>query len=260
MVGLRESSRLRLNASEADASPAGFHTRQGSAVQSTGSVSDHRDLSFIEGQLAAGLRLTISPHALSSAPTNARYRVSKRLFDISLSAVGIALSAPLIALLWILIRLDSRGPVFFRQVRVGEGGRVFTIIKLRTMHVVPPHAHAPASELNSDRVTRVGRHLRRWSLDEIPQFINVLWGDMSLVGPRPELPEIVFSTYQPWQFARFRVPQGMTGWWQVMERGRLRLCEDTADDLFYIERASFWFDLRILLMTIPAVARQARSR
>jgi lipopolysaccharide/colanic/teichoic acid biosynthesis glycosyltransferase len=99
--------------------------------------------------------------------------------------------------------------------------------------------------------------LRRLSLDELPQLFNVLRGDMSLVGPRPERPEIVLARYEAWQYARFEVPQGLTGWWQITERGHARLCENMTNDLVYIERASFWFDLQILVRTIPAVIRQA---
>ncbi len=179
---------------------------------------------------------------------------------MALSAAGLIVTAPVIGLLGLLVRLDSPGSVFYRQTRVGEGGRLFTIIKLRTMRE-PTAEESSDDQVDSDidRVTRVGRHLRRWSLDELPQLLNVLRGEMSLVGPRPERPEIVQSLYEDWQYQRFQVPQGMTGWWQVTDRGHTRLCEDTANDLYYVSRASIWFDLRILAMTLPAVARQARN-
>ena len=114
-----------------------------------------------------------------------------------------------------------------------------------------------ANGLESARITGVGRYLRRWSLDELPQLLNVLRGDMTLVGPRPERPDIVRSRYETWQYRRFLVPQGMTGWWQVTDRGKTRLCDDTEDDVYYLERASFAFDLKILVMTVPAVVRQS---
>jgi len=260
VVGLSQSCRACLKNGEDDAPFANVRLIQGVLERSATHDSRPRGLPIVEDRIADGLRLLCSPDVMATVASRSRYRASKRVLDILFALIGLVLSAPFFAVFAILIRLDSSGPVFFRQVRVGLGGRLFTILKLRTMHeAMPEDAQIDASRSESERVTRVGHHLRRWSLDELPQFINVLRGDMSLVGPRPELPEIVFSSYQPWQFARFRVPQGMTGWWQVTERGRIRLCEDTADDLVYIERASFWFDLRILLLTIPAVSRQARS-
>jgi lipopolysaccharide/colanic/teichoic acid biosynthesis glycosyltransferase len=107
-----------------------------------------------------------------------------------------------------------------------------------------------------ERVTRFGSLLRALSLDELPQLINVIRGEMSLVGPRPELPEIVLAYYQPWQYQRFAVQQGLTGWWQVTGRGKRMMHEHTEDDIYYVTHASFWFDLKILLRTLPAVLRQ----
>jgi lipopolysaccharide/colanic/teichoic acid biosynthesis glycosyltransferase len=210
--------------------------------------------------LAAGARLP-SDLSWTQARTVGWYRRSKRALDVILASIALAVSAPLMGILALVIRLDSPGPAFFRQIRVGEGGRLFTMIKLRTMYETSPlyAERADLTELEVHRITRIGSHLRRWSLDELPQLINVLRGDMSLVGPRPERPEIVLTRYERWQFERFRVPQGMTGWWQITDRGKTRLCDDTANDLYYVARASFWFDLRILLRTLPAVARQARS-
>jgi lipopolysaccharide/colanic/teichoic acid biosynthesis glycosyltransferase len=186
----------------------------------------------------------------------ARYRYAKRSLDLLVAALGLIACAPVIGLLALLVRFDSPGPAFFVQLRVGQYGRLFPIFKLRTMRVADP-AEA-AGFLDDDvRVTRVGRALRRWSLDELPQLINVLRGDMSLVGPRPERPEIVLARYQEWQYARFEVPQGLTGWWQITDRGRRRLCDDSTNDLVYLEQASFWLDLKILVLTLPAVIRQA---
>jgi lipopolysaccharide/colanic/teichoic acid biosynthesis glycosyltransferase len=186
----------------------------------------------------------------------ARYRYGKRLFDLVVASLGLIFTAPLIAILGILVRLDSPGPAFFFQSRVGFRGRLFSIIKLRTM-VDCDEAEAAETPVDDDRDTRIGRHLRRWSLDELPQLINVVRGEMSLVGPRPELPEIALDRYEGWQYQRFLVPQGMTGWWQITDRGTTRLCDDTEDDLEYVAHASFVYDLRILLRTLPAVIRQA---
>jgi lipopolysaccharide/colanic/teichoic acid biosynthesis glycosyltransferase len=196
-----------------------------------------------------------------SRRASARYRRCKRIMDVTLASGGLIASAPLISVLAILIKLDSSGPVFFRQMRVGEGGTAFSILKLRTMDDEPCPCHSLNDSAAGDqgRVTRVGRFLRRWSLDEVPQFINVLRGDMSLVGPRPERPDIVLACYDERQYQRFLVPQGMTGWWQVVERGRTQLRDDTESDLYYLTHASLLFDLKILLMTLPALVRQAWS-
>jgi exopolysaccharide biosynthesis polyprenyl glycosylphosphotransferase len=194
-------------------------------------------------------------------------RVFKRSFDLLGAGLGLLVMSPLLALIAIAIRLDSPGPILFRQQRVGEGGRLFTMLKFRTM-VVGAEAQemvlareqgkgAPSLDKHPDdpRITRVGRILRRWSLDEWPQLLNVLRGEMSLVGPRPELPWLV-ARYEPWQRKRFSVPQGMTGWWQVngrSDRGDQRLRVD--DDLYYIRNWSLSLDVRILLMTLRAVIK-----
>jgi lipopolysaccharide/colanic/teichoic acid biosynthesis glycosyltransferase len=183
--------------------------------------------------------------------------LAKRLLDVVVALAGLVACAPLFLILALLIKLDSPGPVFFLQERVGYRGRIFRMVKFRTM--VPNSACPPADGVHKrpgdPRVTRIGRFLRRTSLDELPQLINVLRGEMSLVGPRPEMVEIVLSRYQPWQYRRFLVPQGLTGWWQVTGRSTKVMHEHTEDDLYYIANASFWFDLKILLRTIPAVLR-----
>ena len=186
-----------------------------------------------------------------------RYVLAKRLLDVVVAVAGLVACAPLFLILALLIKLDSPGPVFFLQERVGYRGRIFRMVKFRTM--VPNSACPPADGVHKrpgdPRVTRIGRFLRRSSLDELPQLINVLRGEMSLVGPRPEMVEIVLSRYQPWQYRRFLVPQGLTGWWQVTGRSTKVMHEHTGDDLYYIANASLWFDLEILLRTIPAVLR-----
>ncbi len=182
----------------------------------------------------------------------------KRATDIVLSSTLLLLAAPWCLLIALLIRLDSPGPVIFKQERVGENGRRFWMYKFRTM---ADDAEAVVGEngtflkLPDDpRVTRVGRLLRRLSLDEIPQLYNVLRGDMSMVGPRPELPFLV-DHYELWQRKRFSVPQGMTGWWQVNGRSDRPMHKHTEDDLFYIQNYSIFLDFQILWKTIWVVLR-----
>ena len=191
-------------------------------------------------------------------------RLMKRVFDLIVGALLLLVSLPGLTLLALWIRLDSGGPIFFRQRRVGENGRLFEMLKFRTM--VPDaearledearRAGAEVAHKRRDdpRVTRVGRILRRFSLDELPQLFNVLRGEMSLVGPRPELPWLV-DRYLPWQRKRFAVPQGITGWWQINGRSDKPMHLNTDEDLFYVYNYSMWLDVRILLRTPWAVVR-----
>jgi len=191
-------------------------------------------------------------------------RVMKRVFDLIVGGLLLLVSLPGMALLAAWIRLDSAGPIFFRQRRVGENGRLFEMLKFRTM---VPNAEARLEEearqagvevvhkrRDDPRVTKVGNFLRRFSLDELPQLFNVLRGEMSLVGPRPEMPWLVES-YQPWQRKRFAVPQGITGWWQINGRSDKPMHLNTDEDLFYVYNYSIWLDIRILLRTPWAVVR-----
>ena len=189
----------------------------------------------------------------------------KRAFDLTVSAFGLILLAPLLPLVAIAIRLDSPGPVIFSQVRAGLRGRPFQMYKFRTMTADAEERlpglvrlndlREPAFKLRSDpRVTRVGRLLRRFSLDELPQLVNVLRGEMSIVGPRPEQVELV-ERYQPEHRFRLDVKPGMTGPMQVHGRGDLTFSERLAVELDYIENLSIARDTRILLHTIPAVLR-----
>jgi lipopolysaccharide/colanic/teichoic acid biosynthesis glycosyltransferase len=167
------------------------------------------------------------------------------------------------ALIALAIRLDSPGPVIFRQVRVGKGGRLFTMYKFRTMRVGAEQeqerlralneASGPIFKIRNDpRVTRVGRILRRLSLDELPQLVNVLKGEMSLVGPRPPVPSEV-EAYKPWQRQRLSAIPGMTGLWQISGRSDLTFDEMCLLDIYYIENWSPLLDLEIMLRTIPRV-------
>lgn len=190
-------------------------------------------------------------------------RLLKRLFDIAASLLLLLLLSPIMLLIALLIKLETPGPIFFLQERIGEHGRRFKMIKFRSMYqdadkrwreVARRDATGALIHKHTDdpRVTRVGRKLRRTSLDELPQLLNVLRGEMSLVGPRPEMPYIA-AEYEPWQWQRFRVPPGITGWWQVNGRSGKPMHLHTEDDLYYIQNYSFWLDLRILLKTVTVV-------
>ena len=187
----------------------------------------------------------------------------KRAIDIAGSLAGIIFFMPLWLLIIALIKIDSRGPVFYRQERLGKDGRPFRIYKFRSMVVgademLPELANfnemdGPIFKIKKDpRMTRVGRLLRKFSIDEFPQLINVFLGDMSLVGPRPPIPDEV-EKYERWQTKRLTVPQGVTGLWQVSGRNLLTFEEMVRLDIYYIENWSLWLDLKILLKTIPVV-------
>jgi exopolysaccharide biosynthesis polyprenyl glycosylphosphotransferase len=187
----------------------------------------------------------------------------KRGVDVAFSLVVLILFAPLMGLLALIIKLDSPGPVLFRQERVGKGGRSFTLFKFRSMTTGAEEqkdllrdlneANGPIFKIKEDpRVTRLGRLLRRLSLDELPQFYNVLRGDMSLIGPRPPIPEEV-AQYQPWHKRRLEVAPGITGLWQVSGRSELPFDEMALLDIYYVEQWSPALDLKILLRTIPTV-------
>ncbi len=186
-------------------------------------------------------------------------RAVKRAFDLVVASLALIVCALPMLIIAVAIRRDSPGPALFRQQRVGEGGRLFWMIKFRTMTVgaaqQPPLDTADFKRRDDPRLTRVGRRLRQLSLDELPQLFNVLRGDMSLVGPRPELPWLV-DQYADWQRKRFNVPQGMTGWWQVNGRSDKPTLAKTRDDLYYIQNYSLLLDLVILWRTIGAVVRR----
>ncbi|WKU08092.1 sugar transferase [Micromonospora sp. HUAS LYJ1] len=192
-------------------------------------------------------------------------KLVKEFVDRSAAAVALALLLPLVALIALAVRLDSRGPVLFRQTRVGQGGREFGVLKFRTMVV---NADALLAELvarnetnglmfkmrDDPRVTRIGRLLRKWSLDELPQLVNVLLGQMSLVGPRPPLPSEV-ARYDGDVARRLLVKPGMTGLWQVSGRSDLSWEDGIRLDLYYVENWSLAADLTILWKTFGAVLR-----
>lgn len=203
---------------------------------------------------------------LRAPALNEYQRMVKRAFDLVMGTILLILASPIMALIALLIKLDSPGPVIFKQERIGENGKVFEIYKFRTMldgadkkiqEVLKYDENGnPIHKMPHDpRVTRIGHFLRRTSLDELPQFFNILKGEMSLVGPRPELPMFV-ERYKPWQRTRFAVPQGITGWWQINGRSDKPMHLHTEDDLYYVQNYSLLLDLYILYKTVWVVLRR----
>ncbi|MCS6874144.1 MAG: sugar transferase [Pyrinomonadaceae bacterium] len=211
-------------------------------------------------------------------PLSDAERFIKRSFDLLFSLFGIFFTSPVWLISAILIKLDSRGPVFFKQERVGMDGRIFLCYKFRTMQADADESlhrevyrkniaglldEANAGNKNKPvfgkvkndpRITRVGKILRRFSIDELPQLLNVLKGEMSVVGPRPPIPYEVES-YRLWHRRRLDVKPGITGLWQVSGRNRLSFEEMVKIDLYYIENWSLWLDLKIILLTLPTILK-----
>ena len=197
----------------------------------------------------------------------------KRPLDLALGSVAAVVLLPLFAVLAIMIRIDSPGPIFFRQERVGRDGTSFRIWKFRSMYDKSgdvPHRDAAAAWFagtpkdghykspSDPRVTPVGRFIRKTSLDELPQLLNVLAGEMSLVGPRPAI-AYELEHYQPWYFERQLVKPGMTGLWQVSGRASVSATEMMTLDVHYVRRMSPLLDVAIMLKTIPALLGRGRS-
>jgi exopolysaccharide biosynthesis polyprenyl glycosylphosphotransferase len=194
-----------------------------------------------------------------------RQLVLTRMLSLTLAALGLLLCLPVLAVIAVAIKLDSRGPVFFVQERVGRRGRTFRLVKFRTMHPVDG-AHSEWERDNSDRITSAGKWLRRYRLDELPQLLNVLRGQMNLVGPRPhpvtnlaELARAARGLHEqaiPYYSMRCAVPPGITGWAQVRYRYANSLEEEMEKvryDLYYVKHMSFWLDVHILFETVTAV-------
>ncbi len=193
-------------------------------------------------------------------------RLAKRAFDMVFATIALILVAPIMVVIAIAVKIDSPGPIIFKQERVGENERIFRMYKFRSMYhnaelhqakvdtftadgkVIHKHAHDP-------RVTKVGCFIRTTSLDELPQLINILKGEMSLVGPRPEMPFLV-KEYELWQHKRFAVPQGLTGWWQINGRSDKPMQYYTTEDLYYIQNYSLWFDIRIMWRTVGTLVKR----
>jgi exopolysaccharide biosynthesis polyprenyl glycosylphosphotransferase len=200
---------------------------------------------------------------LEGARESRAYAVLKRALDIGVASILLLLFLPIIPVVTLLILLDSPGPIFFKQKRVGKNGKIFNFYKFRSMvsgaeNVIGSlrplsGVDGPVFKIKDDpRITHVGRFLRRSSLDELPQLINVLLGDMSVVGPRPNLPSEV-SQYLPWQKRRLEVVPGITCFWQIAGRSHIGFQEWMRLDLEYVRNRSLATDLKIMLKTVPAV-------
>jgi lipopolysaccharide/colanic/teichoic acid biosynthesis glycosyltransferase len=217
------------------------------------------------------------PHT-GTAPVIEAQAGIKRAIDVVVSGMALFLLAPLLGLIGLLIRLDSPGPALFRQERVGQDETRFTCYKFRTMYQdADPNVHrlaiqrfaagqmlsddpdAPYKLTNDNRVTHTGKFLRRTSLDELPQLLNVFRGEMSLVGPRPAIP-YELETYRDWQHLRHRVKPGLTGLWQVYGRGRVGFEEMMALDVEYAISWTVWLDIKLIALTVPAMLAQRGAR
>jgi exopolysaccharide biosynthesis polyprenyl glycosylphosphotransferase len=202
-----------------------------------------------------------SPFVIQELPWE--YEVVKRVFDVLVTLILLLSAALPMLIIALAIKLDSSGPVFFRQVRIGRHGQPFSMYKFRSMYcdaesrlknlLQHNQAQGPMFKIHDDpRITRVGKIIRRLSLDELPQLFNILDGSMSLVGPRPPLPNEV-KHYEPWQLARLGAVPGMTGLWQVSRGSTISFDEMVALDLEYIKHWSLWLELKVLVLTLPAV-------
>lgn len=226
-------------------------------------VPDYFDLAFHNATISmlGGIPLI----GLRDPAIDGFQRACKRVFDLIVSGGGLLLLSPIFAAVALAIWLEDGHPIFYRAQRVGENGQLFAMLKFRSMirdadkqqtvvNSTDGEGHIVHKQQGDPRITRVGRIIRRTSVDELPQLINVFRGDMSLVGPRPELPWLV-EQYEPWQRKRFAVPQGITGWWQVNGRSDKLMHLNTDLDLYYIQHYSLWLDIQILWRTIGVVLR-----
>jgi len=182
------------------------------------------------------------------------YKKIKRLFDLVLSVLGLIIASPILLITAIIIKLESKGPVIFKQKRLGLNGKTFVMYKFRSMYVGAEKEGVYETK-GDTRVTKVGKFIRRTSIDELPQLVNIIKGDMSLIGPRPTL------TYHPWPLAeyteeqrkRFDVRPGITGWAQINGRKDIPWDQRIKYDVEYVENLSFFFDLKIFIKTIIKV-------
>jgi lipopolysaccharide/colanic/teichoic acid biosynthesis glycosyltransferase len=208
-------------------------------------------------------------HVLDIPPVSLTWgqRLVKRIFDVVFASAALLVLSPVIVTVALFVKCSSRGPVFYRAARVGRGGRYFTFLKFRTMYAGSHRGHVQTANeksghlfkvRNDPRITSVGRFLRRYSLDELPQLLNVLAGDMSLVGPRPlpveDLdPDGLSSRFALWSEQRAGVPPGITGLWQIRGRSELSFAELVKYDLEYVHNWSLTLDVKILLQTPSTV-------
>ena len=197
------------------------------------------------------------------------YHGIKRIFDIVAAACGIIILSPLMIIIAVLIKAEDHGPIFYKQVRVGKNGKTFKMYKFRSMFVNADQMLAELKEQNDvegpmfkmkddPRITRIGHFIRKHSLDELPQFFNVIKGEMSLVGPRPPLPSEV-AEYSEYDKQRLYVIPGCTGLWQATKRNEVGFSEMVQLDIEYIKKANFWFDLWIIWKTVEIVIKPNES-
>ncbi|HLZ60627.1 MAG TPA: sugar transferase [Ktedonosporobacter sp.] len=219
--------------------------------------------------------MVVPPAPAQTIPLNQGYLLTKRLFDVIFTLLILLPLCLITAIVSILIRLDSKGPIFFRQKRIGVQGTEFEMLKFRSMYVnhddalhrtavkrymngetLNSKAHASLSyKLEDDpRITRVGRFIRKTSIDELPQFFNVLRGDMTLVGPRPPVPYEV-ELYQARDWLRLSGKPGLTGYWQVYGRSQVSFQEMVEMDIAYLQSQSFWEDMKLITRTIPVMLK-----
>lgn len=221
-------------------------------------LSDVLSSRVLMREIAGVPLVTVQPVSLSRGNL-----LTKRIFDIAVASAVVLIGLPVWLLLMLAIRIDSPGPIFYRQKRVGENGAEFEMFKFRSMCIDAEErlkalqeaneATGPLFKMKDDpRITRIGKWMRKFSIDEFPQLLNVLKGEMSLVGPRPPLPGETVQ-YNDYHWRRMEVPPGMTGLWQVSGRSSLTFEEMVQLDLFYIENWSVGFDISLLTRTVPAV-------
>ena len=232
--------------------------REGAEIRVTASLEEAHAASISAQHIAGLMTISLRPTQLTRVQA-----VLKRMTDVAVSFPALVLLSPLLAASALAVKLSSTGPVLFRQERIGKRGRPFTLLKLRTMVVGADAMLAELMDQNvaeeplfkvcgDPRVTRVGKFLRRWNIDELPQLVNVLRGDMSLVGPRPPLPREV-ATYDEWHLDRLEAQPGITGLWQVSDRTDLSFDDYVRLDLFYIENWSLAYDLFLIVRTVPVM-------
>lgn len=209
-----------------------------------------------------------STSAQSGISTNANYLRAKRILDVVFTLLIMIPLCIVMAIIAVLIRLDSKGPILFRQKRIGRNGAEFVMLKFRSMYVdsddsrhrnaITEYMNAKGDDAvlhklsNDPRITRVGRFIRKFSLDELPQFFNVLRGEMTLVGPRPPLPYET-ELYSPDDLLRLTGKPGLTGNWQVYGRSRVTFHEMVEMDIAYLQQQSIWQDLKLIVLTIPVM-------
>ena len=180
--------------------------------------------------------------------------MAKRLLDLGVSALLLVALSPLLALIALLVKMTSPGPVIFRQNRVGKNGQAFPMFKFRSMFVSAPNYRLSPTACEDPRITSIGRFLRKSSLDELPQIVNVLLGHMSLVGPRPEMPFIA-EQYSPLLRERLKVKPGITGLWQLSADRAFTIHDNIEYDLYYVRHRSLFMDVAILLHTLVFAGR-----